>query len=529
MIKKTNIRAALFTAFLATTTAMAAPSFAQDAGGLPNISPDQIARDVSLQYNQRTGEKEFVAASFDPFEQDPGMAGSAALRSTTTAISIDGERLNGGAILDLGFYYNSASNDPYDIRGLDQAVFLSGQPASIIKRDSRVLECSNNVDQVVYDHTEYYRPSVLVSLYRPYRHYSGHYGYDYWDRPYYRGGYGHGYGGNGWRRRPGRTGRGTGRRGGFSDRVVDRACENSTSAACEGRTDRRRPRDREGIVTDRDSSPTTRRPDRRRPSSSDDVVDRPDVDRRRERGSRSSRVAPGKVDAAARPISRRRPATSGNSRARVGTASSPSSRPTARPAPTSRPAPTTRSRPAPSRSAPSPKRAATPVSRPRPKARSSAPKRSGGFAGRAKAKAESRRLNFFPNQGYSSREVVTSRSSACAREEMLSVFIPDDRLQAARFDGLTVLVLDRSGTEYPVFVPPNYIEGFSLARSGRIIATGIDRRDFQQPREANPLYEPRPVERQFEGQPERLMAECPTGTTPQPDGTCLQAASYPQR
>ena len=48
-------------------------------------------------------------------------------------------------------------------------------------------------------------------------------------------------------------------------------------------------------------------------------------------------------------------------------------------------------------------------------------------------------------------------SSQCAREEVLSFHIPQERLAAARFDGMTIVILDQAGYELPVFIPPNYI------------------------------------------------------------------------
>jgi len=56
-------------------------------------------------------------------------------------------------------------------------------------------------------------------------------------------------------------------------------------------------------------------------------------------------------------------------------------------------------------------------------------------------------------------------STRCAREETLTLHIPEERLDAARFDGMTVLLLDRQDREIPVFIPPNYIEGFRQAAS----------------------------------------------------------------
>ena len=51
----------------------------------------------------------------------------------------------------------------------------------------------------------------------------------------------------------------------------------------------------------------------------------------------------------------------------------------------------------------------------------------------------------------------------CAREENLSVHISYDRLEAALDTGLTIFVLDRDGQDIPVYIPPNYIEGFGIA------------------------------------------------------------------
>jgi len=41
--------------------------------------------------------------------------------------------------------------------------------------------------------------------------------------------------------------------------------------------------------------------------------------------------------------------------------------------------------------------------------------------------------------------------------------IPAERLDAARFDGLSLALLDHYGNDIPVYIPPNYIEGFVRA------------------------------------------------------------------
>jgi hypothetical protein len=78
----------------------------------------------------------------------------------------------------------------------------------------------------------------------------------------------------------------------------------------------------------------------------------------------------------------------------------------------------------------------------------------------------------FPGDGYADAVVVQSQRD-CAREDQLSVFIPNDRLEAARFDGLTLILRDvtfdpKTGQttvyeERPLYIPPNYIAGFRLA------------------------------------------------------------------
>lgn len=124
--------------------------------------------------------------------------------------------------------------------------------------------------------------------------------------------------------------------------------------------------------------------------------------------------------------------------------------------------------------------------------------------------------------GRSGRQV----SAQCAREEKLSLHIPQARLDAARFDGLTVLVLDRSGHELPVFIPPNYIEGFRQASAGSQV-----KRPSYTP--SSPTYTPPTYS--VPGYSAPRTAPCPSGTTPQTDGTCLAGSGsgsylgYPTR
>ena len=78
-------------------------------------------------------------------------------------------------------------------------------------------------------------------------------------------------------------------------------------------------------------------------------------------------------------------------------------------------------------------------------------------------------MNFFPSaaiaaNGYARTDVYAN--TRCVKEEKITLHIPQERLDAARFDGLTIIVLDNAGNEVPVYLPPNYIEGFRKAVSG---------------------------------------------------------------
>ena len=114
---------------------------------------------------------------------------------------------------------------------------------------------------------------------------------------------------------------------------------------------------------------------------------------------------------------------------------------------------------------------------------------------------------------------VRKVSTQCAREEILSLHIPHERLEAARFDGLTVVVLDRTGHERPVYIPPNYIEGFRQATSK--VTTGRPH-ETSRPRGYPTPAAPEP----YQPNPNREQAPCPVGTTPQNDGTCLSTPVY---
>ncbi len=515
MKKISSIRASLFSAALLLTTALAAPAF---SAALPELSPRQIASDVKMSYNPQTGQREFIAPSFDPFEDDRELAGTAQLRSVGQAVSINGQTVHGGAMLDLSFYYNSGSADPYDNRGYEEAVYLSGEYAPVTRREANVLECSEEIRDVVYYHEDYYAPSFHLNLFRPYRHYSGfnsfgRRGYGGYSPYAYSGGY---YAGD----RLGRRIFG-GRR---SDRQRDN--EDRTRADNQGSNDLAR------------NEETRRRiPERQRGLA---LGRRTDGDRARRRGQNARNVGMSprvgsRMNRRLENAEPRRPQRA-TSQPRIRTEAAPQ---------------------APAPQAPAPTRAALPQATPRQRAtprqttgrqtteRQSTPRRSSPRADRPN-RARIR------NEVRSSREIKSRNSprlggkrimalspmasffgrggrqlaSQCAREEKLSLHIPQARLDAARFEGLTVLVLDRSGQELPVFIPPNYIEGFRQASA----ASQVTRPSYVP---SSPTYTPPTYS--VPGYSAPQTAPCPSGTTPQTDGTCLTNGSsgsslgYPTR
>lgn len=583
-----HIRASVLATALMFSSALVGSAFAQDALSLPDLSPEDIASDVQRDFNNRTGTTEFIAPTFDPFEQDSSMAGSVSLRSIGAPVTtIDGDVYNDGVMLDIAFYYNSPSDDPFDGRGFTDAAFLSGSLAPVVRRDRRILECSRNVRDVVYDHSYYYRPSLRLSFFRPYRHYGGHYRFGRFDRPYWRNrGFGHrGHGGWGRSTFPRRGGynshdrrdrRFDGRSDRRDDRVRDRRDRRNDRDVnrrdrdrdTDRSRDRRRSNDNNSVVrmdrrgrmttgtntrTPRAENAQTRNRDNRRNEArrSDsnrnearrnearnnrDASDRNQITRNERRSERRSENRNTRRNNGAARESRDMTPTTRNNRGRANIQQ----------ARENRSAPRTKSRPAPrrnqarseTRSAPRAEPRSQPRLQPRsqprsqPRAeprrsnRSSGSKRSPRSSGTIKSKRPNskrslRELNFFPKRSSFSREVVRSVDVDCAREETLSVFIPNERLEAARFDGLTVLALDNKGQEYPIFVPPNYIEGFKLATGdGFASSTGV-------PAAVSPTYQA-PVY-QAPVQSTRIEAQCPTGTTKQNDGTCLlTSGTYPQ-
>ncbi len=560
MTKTSHFRAGLFATVLLFSTALSVPGFAEEAQLLPDLSSEDIARDVKREYNKRTGVAEYVAPTFDPFEQDATMAGSVNLRSINgSAISIDGESLANGAILDVAFYYSSANDDPYDRRGFDDIAFLSGSFAPAIRRDNRILECSRDVQDIVYNDRFYYAPFLSVGLYRPYRHYGGYRRYGRFDRPYWRNrgygrhtrGYNRGYR-DGWRRggydrydndrRNGVDNRGR-RRGDGSrnrdrnrnDRVRNRDRNRDRNGTVDNRRENRRAApyvrsDRRGNMRGSVDTQTPRATNiernRDRSNTRRSATRNNEARRAERRANRNARRAEGQTRRNDRIRTNTRVRT--NDRVRDNTQRRNERRALNR----ERNRDTVRSTPRPQRELRRENRArpeARPIprreARPTPTPRANPPKRVKNRRTLETIKTSRNpnaikgQLQFFPKRTNYGRNVVRTVNVDCAREETLSVFIPQGRLDAARYDGLTVLALDSRGEEYPIFIPPNYIEGFQSAVSGSYnIPTG------------QVIPAPRLLYGGTNGHHSttQIEAQCPSGTYKQPDGTCMIASGgYP--
>jgi hypothetical protein len=537
MIKISHIRASLLASALMFSSALAVPALAQEALSLPELSPEQIAADVQREFNNRTGTTEFIAPTFDPFEQDSSMAGSVSFRSVGAPITtIDGDIYEDGVLLDMAFYYNSPSDDPFDGRGFTDAAFLSGSLAPAVRRDRRILECSRSVRDVVYDHTYYYAPRVRFSFFRPYRHYGGHYRFGRFDRPYWRN---RGFGQrshSGWGRAtfPSRSGYySNDRQNRRFDRREDRRDDRANNR-------RDGDRDREQTRNRRSASGSVVRMDRRgrMGATIDNRQPRAERRARNERRSEGQREQRSEIRTS---NDRNIISETRNNRGQTDIRTARENRSTPRPAPRAESRPTSRNNEARSESRRSQTRSqprTQPRSQPRSETRSQ-PRRSENRGAKRSTrstrtiksnnreiKGGKRQLNFFPARTSYSRGVTRSVDVDCAREETLSVFIPTDRLEAARFDGLTILALDNKGQEYPIFIPPNYIEGFKLAKnSGFVSSSRIPSGPnpvYREPVTGSPVYnEPAPQN--------RIEASCPVGTTKQNDGSCLiMSGQYPQ-
>jgi len=76
--------------------------------------------------------------------------------------------------------YTSASDDPFDLRGFEQAYYVSGDPVSRLSQDVRTLDCASNTTEVVYEdnyYNNYNDYGYLAGVYLLLPRYRGHRGY----------------------------------------------------------------------------------------------------------------------------------------------------------------------------------------------------------------------------------------------------------------------------------------------------------------------------------------------------------------
>ncbi|GLQ21894.1 hypothetical protein ACFFUB_08775 [Algimonas porphyrae] len=423
----------------------------QRGPAFPDLSPEIIAQDVTTEYNRRTGAPEAVGPTFDPFEQDEDLAGQAYLRTTDGVRDLNGIRLQDGVLLEVQLYYTDYGDR--DIGRTRDAVFLNGDPVPIVLSDSRELECSSRVTETVYHYDRYYYPGY-GGLYRPRPTYFGHslFDFSYW-----------GGRSDGWHRRyqgPHHTGhprryRPERRERRRPTRRWDRTQVPSNNFV---------PRGTARIVPGQDL-PRSRvdhyingRPAGAKDRTRDVQPDRPRRPRRSDRTDRSRDVlpetlVPGRSDRSSRRDRDRR------DRVTVPSPRAPSPRVTTPRIPSPRTSnprvPSPRVTPQPAKPRPAP-----PVSKPRPS--------------REPSTSVPERYDMFPSDRPRDGVVVSSVRD-CAREDRLTLFIPYDRLEAARFDGLTLFIRDVSYDqridqttvydERPLYLPPNYIDGFKLGAS----------------------------------------------------------------
>ncbi|NNE58032.1 MAG: hypothetical protein HKN36_08000 [Hellea sp.] len=484
---------------------------------LYDLSPAQIAGDVEARFDPLTGRTEYVAQDFDPFEGDSTIAGSARLRSASTGISRDGVSIAGGAYLDVSVLYTAATRDPYDSKGLEFPVYISGQPVNVMTYDVQTLDCTRDITRVTYDDS-YYRGSYygyVGGIYRLYPRYRGHsHYYSHRDRirygawrhnnrhgynGYYHGNRGHNFGGyhggnyGGHNGRNGNRGNSHGNNNGQGNNNGN-GNNNGENGNSNGNNQNLTPEEVRQRIQEREAIWNRELQENRRDHNS--VTSRNVV--RPDRLGERRLVNP--VDTSRRPISSappavqpQRPSRSYSPPSRVVTPNQPTERRLTLPRSSeTRSAPSVRSnipvRAAPSQPAvtPAPNRSSTTRATPsrppaarttpsRPSSARSTPSRpSSSSSGRSSSRPATRPSSRSNNSGRSSGRRVdnyysgetftqTSVDTRCIKEERLTLHIPAERLEAARFDGLSIAILDRNGNDIPLYVPPNYIEGFGQA------------------------------------------------------------------
>ena len=520
MTFKKNRMTKTFVAALCLSASVIVPAQANDIVFLPDIPADQIARDTVRSYDSSTGISIVTASTFDPFEQDNTLAGTAALRSGPSEIAIDGTPTVGGAYLDLKMIYTSASDDPYDLRGFDRAFYVSGDEVSRTHQDVRTLDCAANTTEVVYEdnyYDSYDNYGYLAGLYLLLPRYRGHRGFwsgtsryrpsigwsDWRKRSAYSN-YGGGYY-SGYRT----TGRGAGVRAPAIRRDDNRGrnAARTTRRNNDGRTSANRNENGRAGDTERARTNTARV---ERHNARDSVVGG-------SRGNREYRRQRGVV--AGGPLQRTREDRSEQSRTDAvgrtdrGRGSNPAAGRTQRPVTNRRAnpagsAPKTIARSSPpatvnsnrsTQSAPKAQR----QSQKKSTSKSSSKSRSSRNLNRAvdnsfkKSSRSSRgkKLNFFPMlNGYTQISSSVITNYRCVREESVSLHIPQERLDAARFDGMTIIIVDNADRDVPVYLPPNYIEGFRQAVGSGSYSTSSSRvvtppATYQDPVYGQPSYQ----------------------------------------
>lgn len=480
----------------AALTVWAPTVFAENIVALPDISPEQIARDIERRQNPQTGAVEYHAPNFDPFESVDNIIGTTALRSNTRSTSIDGNIVRGGALLDVNFFYSTDSDDPYDVAGFESAVFLSGEDINTTYYDNRIIECSSDIHDVVYQQDYYNGASygLIGGIYRPFPRYRGHRFFGTL-----------GYSGFGWSFPTGAIRRGSfvnSRR--FNNRRNFRHTNQFSDRSRRTNPDRTNRFNRDqgrnpGDFQDRRDGREERRNDRRDARGNDVRGDnvrnndqtgatRSPVKRRVIR--RGLNTIKGQQNNA-QPSSQNRSSLSTIKRTQSQsvTPRSPISRSVAtvkQPSPVSRnSAPSSQTRSS-SSSTRSPNRSSDRASSGRNnqssnRSSSSSNRSSSRSSNRSVSRSTNRsfqrsnpsnsrrKLNFFPQTSFFGRSTRTVRTttSRCAREENLTLHISRERLDAARFDGLTIFALDRDGQDIPIYIPPNYIQAFQSTVYGQ--------------------------------------------------------------
>ena len=412
-------------ALLLSVSLFALPAAAQTS--LPDISPDSLAADASVTFAD--GRRDVEMRSFDPFEGSGEIQGEMWLRTSPGEIGHTGLRLPRGAVVEIEATYITPTDDPRDARGFERVVFASGQPAQLVRYRTDVLECSSRVRRTDY-RDDYFRGvshGLRMGVYGAYPRYRGYRDYGYTDylgsRSFHRqGGYARG-----------------------------REIDNGITLRDNRREDERAERRREPVATPPPVG--TRQPVTAgiragtgfgslatpipSPEPREPVATQPSAVERARRGQ-PTRTAPRRR----RVVSDRPADTFATPRAATPSRTNPTRSNPTRSNPTRS---TTPRASAPARSSPPPKS---------PRRREIAPSTS---------KAPTPR----PGKQHDLYPPLEPVGGQCAVRESVGVFVPWERVDAARFDGLSLAMQDRDGREVSVWVPPNYIEGFRLATRRR--------------------------------------------------------------